>query len=67
MPDDLFSNAAEKDMFYSCSPVRTHNNKIYLFLPCELEYFIMFPMFPTSSGNDVKFNPSLDFFIRRAL
>jgi len=59
MPDDLSGNTSKKDMFYSYATVRTYNNEVYLLLPCELDYLLMFP---TIFGNDLKSNPILYLF-----
>jgi len=32
----------------------THNNNIYLFLPCKFEYLLIFP---AGFGNDFKWDP----------
>ena len=59
MPEHLFSNTSKKDMLYSCSTMRTHNNNIYIFLRCKCEYLLIFP---ARLCNEFIWNPLLYLF-----
>ena len=57
MSDDFFGYASNKEMFYSRSPVRAYHDNIDIFLPSELEDFLIFT---TGFGDDSDFSLILD-------
>jgi len=60
--DDFFGYASNKEMFYSRSPVCANHDNIDIFLPSELEDFLLF-----STGFGDRFDFSLIFDLTQIL